>query len=65
MFTCIKQSTFYLYSNNDQFLSKFHEDRVILKRMVPDEYYLFISNGYIGLEIIAIAVVDAIDVNSV
>jgi len=43
MFTSIKQSTFYFCNNNCQFLSKFHENN--FKRIVPDEYYLFMSNG--------------------
>ena len=41
MFTCIKQ-LFYV-GRIRHFLSKFHENN--FKRIVPDEYYLFISDG--------------------
>ena len=44
MFTCIKQSTYYGDSNNWQFLLKFHENNNF-KRIVSDEYYLFMISG--------------------
>jgi len=55
VFTCIKQSTFYVDSN--QFALKFHENN--FKRIVPDEYYSFrlhvTSRPDFGREIITLA----------
>ena len=52
MFTCIKQTTFYLDSNC-QFSSKFTHSQLTGRH-----------NNNCGRQIIAIAAVDAIDVNS-